>query len=80
VDKLNLAKLRKVHGYTGDYMANLLSITKATYSKKENGNIKISLEEANVISKLFNKSIEEIFFETKVSIIEIVEGGEPNDR
>lgn len=48
-------------------MAMKLGISKATYSKKENGIIKFSLDEAKIISNEFKLSIEEIFFTNEVT-------------
>ena len=49
-------------------MANKLGYnSKSTYNQKENGIRKISVEEAHEISKIFNKSIEEIFFKSEVA-------------
>lgn len=44
-------------------MAELLKITPATYSKKENGDLRFSLIEAQKIAEFFGKQVEEIFFE-----------------
>ena len=62
-----LKKIREQNGFTQDKMAKTLGYnSKSTYNMKENGIRKISVEEAYHISKLFNKSIEEIFFESEV--------------
>lgn len=63
----NLRYLRKQNNISGEEIAKSLGLTKATYSKKENGLVKFSLDEAKVISTVFNKSIEEIFFKREVS-------------
>lgn len=48
-------------------MANKLGYnSKSTYNMKENGTRKITVEEAYKISKIFNKTIEEIFFNNSV--------------
>lgn len=58
-----LKKIREQSGYTQDEMSNMLGYnSKSTYNMKENGIRKITVEEAYKISKLFNKTIEEIFF------------------
>lgn len=57
--------LRKVHGFNQDVMAKTLGITKATYSKKENGSIKFSLEESKVLADFFETTIDELFFDKK---------------
>jgi putative transcriptional regulator len=43
-------------------IAKALNITTASYNRKENGKQPFLLHEAKIISNLFNKSIEEIFF------------------
>ncbi|MBV4425935.1 helix-turn-helix transcriptional regulator [Clostridium tyrobutyricum] len=65
-----LRELRIKHNISGVEMAKFLNITKASYSKKELGSVKFSLNEAKLISDKFNRSIEDIFFENKVSKIE----------
>lgn len=67
---IKLRELRLKHNISGIEMAKLLDITKASYSKKELGSVKFSLNEAKLISDKFNVSIEDIFFENKVSKIE----------
>lgn len=63
-----LKKMREESGYTQDEMSNMLGYnSKSTYNMKENGIRKITVEEAYKISKLFNKTIEEIFFNEKVA-------------
>ncbi|WP_144533502.1 helix-turn-helix transcriptional regulator [Bacillus pumilus] len=57
--------LRKLHGFNQDVMARKLGITKATYSKKENGSIKFSLEESKVLADFFETTIDELFFDKK---------------
>ena len=54
--------LRRSKGYTCQTMADKLGITKATYSKKENGKITISLHDAKLISQILGSTIESIFF------------------
>lgn len=58
-----LRELRVSQNISGEELAQILNLTKATYSKKENGLVKFSLEEAKLIADKFNKKIEEIFFE-----------------
>ncbi|MFN3092162.1 helix-turn-helix domain-containing protein [Bacillus siamensis] len=57
--------LRKLHGFNQDVMAKTLGITKATYSKKENGSIKFSLEESKILADFFETTIDELFFDKK---------------
>jgi DNA-binding XRE family transcriptional regulator len=60
---LKLRELRTKHNISGIDMASLLNITKASYSKKELGSVKFSLNEAKLISDKFRMSIEDIFFD-----------------
>lgn len=63
-----LKRIREEFGYTQDEMANKLGYSsKSTYNMKENGIRKVTVEEAHTISKLFSKTIEEIFFESEVA-------------
>lgn len=62
-----LRELRLKNNISGMEMAKLLNITKSSYSKKELGSVKFSLNEAKLISDKFNISIEDIFFEDRVS-------------
>ncbi|MCX7884564.1 MAG: helix-turn-helix domain-containing protein [Caloramator sp.] len=66
MDKL-LKLLRKEKGLTQQQMTELLGLRyKSHYNQIENGKYKISLDLAYKISKIFDKSIEEIFFDDKV--------------
>ena len=58
----HLKEIRKTKGYTVAQMAKELGVTKATYSKKENGKIVITLKEAQKIAALFKSSVDNIFF------------------
>lgn len=57
--------LRKENNMTQFEVSDILGISVPNYSKKENGIVKFSLQEAEKLSILFNKSIEDIFFATK---------------
>ena len=63
----NLKALRKARGLTQEEFANIISVSKVNYSKKENGKVKFSLNEAFQIANHFNKSIEDIFGNMEVS-------------
>ena len=64
---IKLKKLREDKGITQDEMAELLGYRhKSGYSKLENGERKMSIEQAKLISDFFNMSIEDIFFNNKV--------------
>lgn len=60
-------KLRVENNLSCKKMADLIGVSKASYSKKENGIVKFSLTEAKIIADKFKKSIEEIFFSIKVT-------------
>lgn len=62
-----LFDLRKKKNYTLEELAKYLGISKSSYYKKENGKIKISLLEAKKLADFFETSIEELFFNKKVS-------------
>lgn len=62
-----LKQLRINSGYTQEQMKTLLGLKyKSHYNQIENGEIRVSLNLARKISKIFKKSIEEIFFEESV--------------
>lgn len=65
-----LREIRLSKGYTCAQIAKVLGITKATYSKKERGKIIITLPEARKIALLFGSTIEDIFFDKSVSLID----------
>lgn len=54
----NLKQIRLNNGWTQQYVANYLCITKATYSNIETGKRKPSLDLALRIQKIFGASIE----------------------
>lgn len=59
----NLKKIREEKGVTQEKMSQLLGYNhKSGYGKLENGERKISIEQAKVISDFFSISIDEIFF------------------
>lgn len=61
-----LKEIRERKGTTQDEMATLLGYRhKSGYNKLENGERRISIEQAKIISDFFNMSIEEIFFNIK---------------
>ena len=65
---IKLKKLREDKGITQDEMAELLGYRhKSGYFKLENGERKMSIEQAKLISDFFNMSIEDIFFNNKVN-------------
>lgn len=71
-DKLvheNLKQLREQNNLTQVQMTKLLGLKyKSHYNQIENGKIAMSLEMARKIADIFNKSVDEIFFEKKVHV------------
>lgn len=58
-----LKEIREENNVTQDRMASILGYKhKSGYNKLENGDRKISLNQAKIISDFFKKTIEEIFF------------------
>lgn len=62
-----LRMLREENGKTQEEMAKVLGISEPNYSKKESGQVKVSLLEAKIVSDYFGMTIEEIFFASEVS-------------
>ncbi|WP_130807676.1 helix-turn-helix transcriptional regulator [Senegalia massiliensis] len=64
----NLRAIRNARNISAIDMAEVLGLqTKAAYYKKESGNVRFSLEEANKISKFLDMAIEDIFFDDEVA-------------
>ena len=60
---VKLKEIREKNKVTQDEMSELLGYKhKSGYSKLENGDRKVSLEQAKAISDFFHRSIEDIFF------------------
>ncbi|MTI83482.1 MAG: helix-turn-helix transcriptional regulator [Firmicutes bacterium] len=66
-----LREIRNKKGLSAEELARILGLkTVGAYYKKESGATKFSLAEAKLISEKLNQSIEKIFFDEAVSIIE----------
>ncbi|MDD3392533.1 MAG: helix-turn-helix transcriptional regulator [Bacilli bacterium] len=61
--KNNIKKIRKENDITQEYIAEKLGVTRQTIIAIENNKYNPSLELALKISKFFNKTIENIFYE-----------------
>lgn len=59
--KNNISQLRKKHSMTQKELADLLKVSRQTIISLERGKYNPSILLAYQISKLFNKTIEEIF-------------------
>lgn len=67
-----IKQFRESIGQTQEEFATIIKVSKVNYSKKENGKVKFSLNEAFEIANHFNKSIEDIFGNIEVSKNEIL--------
>ena len=68
-----MSKIRRLiedNNLTQAQMANYLGMSLANYGKKENNQIRFSINEAKKLSDFFGLSIEQIFFDDKFSKIE----------
>ena len=57
----NIKKFRESLGLTQEEFADIIHVSKVNYSKKENGKVKFSLDEAFLIANHFKQPIEVIF-------------------
>lgn len=58
---------RESLGMKQEEFAKIINVSTVNYSKKENGSVKFSLNEARQISEHFHRPIESIFFGHEVS-------------
>ena len=66
----NIRRLREKRHLTQAEMADYLGMSLANYGKKENNQIRFSINEAKRLSDFFGLSIEQIFFDDKFSKFE----------
>ena len=64
---LAIRNFRESLGMKQEEFAAIINVSKVNYSKKENGKVKFSLNEAYTISNHFKKPIETIFGNNEVS-------------
>ena len=62
-----LKQLREKKGYSIEDMARVISKSPCNYFKKENGDVKISVNEALLISAFLKTKVEKIFFKEELS-------------
>lgn len=62
-----LKELREKKGYTIEDMARVISKSAPNYYKKENGDVKFSVNEAIEISRFLKTKVEKIFFKEELS-------------
>lgn len=71
-----LRRIRNKLNISAREMADLLNLkTENAYYKKENGNIKFSLEEAKLVANRIGRPIEEIFYAHEVSMTDTLSTG-----
>ncbi len=61
MENKTLKQIRNEVGLQQKDVATQLGLSIASYSKKENGQIKVSIIEAKKLSEIFNKELSEIF-------------------
>ena len=62
-----LILLRKKHNLTQEHMAELIGVSRTTYTGYENGRVNPSLENGLRIKKILNYTFDDIFLNTNVS-------------
>ena len=68
-----LKELREKKGYTIEDMAHVTNKSPCNYFKKENGDVKFTVNEALEISNFLKTKVETIFFKEELSENEIKE-------
>lgn len=58
---MNVKEYRLKKGYTQEYMANILNISRTSYCKKENGKRGFKVKEILILQKILGTSFEELF-------------------
>ena len=72
-----LKEIREKNGYTIEDIAKVIGKSAPNYYKKENGDVKFSVNEALLIAKFFKRKVETIFFKSELSETEET-GGDKN--
>lgn len=75
-----LRKLRKYHELTFEDMGKLLNITSRAYQNKEYGIRQFKMNEMFILSKIFNKTMDEIFLPNNFVNHEVEEGSSSPSR
>lgn len=68
MSKNRLKELREEKGLTQERMAVMLGVSIGHYNMMENGKRNVSLGFAKMLSSIFGRSIEEIFFDDNIHI------------
>lgn len=73
----NLKEFRRIDGVKAATLARLIGLkTNASYYKKENGDVKFTVDEALVIANHLGRKVEEIFLPQNVPLKNGDEGNE----
>ena len=65
-----LKEVREQKGYNLKDMGRVINKSAPNYLKKENGDVKFSVNEALLISRFLKLKVETLFFENQVSVTE----------
>lgn len=60
--RMKLVEIRRMRGYSQEYMANILSCSRSTYAKMEESPQNITMFQASKIAEALNVSINDIIF------------------
>lgn len=60
--RMKLVEIRRMRGYSQEYMANKLGCSRSTYAKMEENPQDISMIQAYLISNILNVSTDDIIF------------------
>lgn len=63
----SIKTFREAMGMRQEEFAKIINVSTVNYSKKENGAVKFSLNEARLIAEHFDRPIEAVFFAHEVS-------------
>ncbi len=61
-NRMNLVEIRRMRGYSQEYMAKALNCHRLTYAKMEEHPETITMANADIIANLLNVSINDIIF------------------
>lgn len=58
-----IKEIRKSSGFSAEYVANQLGISKGAYSNLENGKVEVTINKIYMLADILNKSIFDFIFE-----------------
>lgn len=74
--KENLITLRNIHGYSQEFVAEKLGISRQAYSKWENGTTVPDIEKCSLLAELYGVSIDSLVKQNSIDGISIPPGPE----